>query len=80
MNIEFSSKATKAIAKMDATTKGRIGRKIKALPDGNTKKLQGHTALYRLRVGDWRIVFSYPDNDTILIEDVAPRGQIYKGV
>lgn len=33
----------------------------------------------RMRVGGWRIVFSYPDKNTILIEKIAPRGDVYKG-
>lgn len=35
--------------------------------------------MYRLRVGGWRIVFSFPDTNTILIEKIAPHGDVYKG-
>ena len=33
---------------------------------------------YRLRVGDWRILFSYPEDGIILIEKIGPRGDVYK--
>ena len=80
MQAVFSKGAVKAISGMDASTKARIRKGINAIPAGDIKKLQGHTKLYRLRIGDWRIVFSYQDVNTILVENIGPRGQIYKGV
>ena len=41
----------------------------------NVKKLRGRED-YRLRVGDFRVVFSETD-DTITIHDIGPRGGIY---
>jgi len=41
----------------------------------NVKKLRGRPD-YRLRVGDFRIVFS-ETKDTITILDIGPRGGIY---
>ena len=80
MTITYYKQAVKALERMDAVTKRRIGQAIYGIPKGDIKKLQGHTELYRLRVGDWRIVFSYPDNETVLIERISPRGEVYKGV
>jgi mRNA interferase RelE/StbE len=80
MNITYYKQAVKTLERMDATTKQRIRQGIEGIPKGDIKKLQGHMELYRLRVGDWRIVFSYPDNETVLIEKISPRGEIYKGV
>jgi mRNA interferase RelE/StbE len=51
---------------------------ITDIPKGDIKKLQGHERLYRLRVGDWRIVFSYLDNETVLIEK-NPRAEKFIG-
>jgi len=55
--------------------------------DGNTVTDQNiktictkfHINEHWLRVGGWRIVFSIPDTNTILIEKIAPRGDVYKG-
>ena len=80
MDIQYARKAVKTINSMDRPTKARIKAAIDALPAGDVKVLQGSAGSYRLRVGDWRIIFSYPDDDTILIEKIAPRGQVYKGV
>ena len=80
MNIEYSKRAVKAINGMDRRTKQRIKAGIEGLPDGDEKPLKGMDGTYRLRVGDWRIVFSYVSEDIILIEKVKPRGEVYKGV
>lgn len=79
MNIQYTKAAVKAISTMDAQTKHRIRDGIEGIPGGDIKTLQGYQGLYRLRVGRWRIVFSYPDDDTVLIEKIAPRGDVYKG-
>lgn len=43
------------------------------------KKLRGHDALYRVRVGDWRITYAVKDAELIvLVVEVAPRGGAYK--
>lgn len=80
MNITYSKQAVKAIEKMDRPTKQRIKAAVEGLPSGDVKPLQGSKGSYRLRVGDWRILFSYPEKDIILIEKIAPRGEVYKGV
>jgi mRNA interferase RelE/StbE len=80
MKTIFYKQAVKTLERIDSTAKQRIKKGVDGIPKGDIKKLQGHTELYRLRVGDWRIVFSYPDDETILIEKVSPRGDIYKGV
>jgi len=80
MNITYAKQAVKTIARLDVPTKQRIRHAISGIPLGDIKQLQGHTELYRLRVGDWRVLFSYPDTETVLIERVSPRGEAYKGV
>jgi putative uncharacterized protein relE len=79
MKIQYAKAPVKTIGSMDRTLKQRIKKAIEALPKGDVKPLKGSSELYRLRVGDWRIVFSYPDKDTILVERIAPRGKVYKG-
>jgi mRNA interferase RelE/StbE len=68
----------KVIDRVDAVTKKRIGEAIRLIPKGDIKSLQGTSGVYRLRIGNWRIIFKQPDEDTILIENIAPRGQVYK--
>lgn len=80
MQISYSRASVKAINSMDKATKQRIRAAIERIPDGDIKPLRGSTGTYRLRVGGWRILFSYPEHDTILIERIGPRGDVYKGV
>ena len=79
MRIEYARAAVKVINGMDRPTKQRIRNAVERLPKGDVKPLSGSVRLYRLRVGDWRIVFSYPDGNTVVIEKIAPRGEVYKG-
>jgi len=77
MRRTYSSKAVKDIKKINSPTKQRIKNGIEKLPEGDVKKLKGHENLYRLRIGDWRIIFSYAEKDVILVEEVAPKGDAY---
>ena len=80
MEFEFSKQAIKVISKMDKPTKQRIRVGIEELPAGDVKVLQGVHGSFRLRIGNWRILFSYINENKILIEKIAPRGDAYKGV
>ena len=77
MNIIYTKQAVKALMHLDAPTKQRIRQGIDKLPDGDVKRLKGYTALYRLRIGNWRILFTMIANN-ITIEDILPRGDAYK--
>lgn len=78
MKIEYARGAVKVINGMDRPTKQRIKAGIEKLPQGDIKPYKGSPGTYRLRVGDWRILFSYPEEGTILIEKIGPRGGVYK--
>ena len=44
----------------------------------NAKKLQGREG-YRLRVGDWRIVYKVQNEQLIIVAlKIASRGEVYK--
>ena len=78
MEIRYAKAAVKVINSMDRPTKQRIKAGIEKLPQGDIKPYKGSPGTYRLRVGDWRILFFYPEDDTILIEKIGPRGGVYK--
>ncbi len=80
MEIKYSRAAVKAINNLDKQTKKRVKTAIEKIPDGDIKPLRGSKGSYRLRVGNCRIIFSYPDDNTILVDKVGPRGDVYKGV
>jgi mRNA interferase RelE/StbE len=73
----------KGLAKLPVNWQKRIVMKIKEVatnpyaPNNNLTKLQGRDG-YRLRVGDWRIIYSLDDDRLVmLVLEVAPRGGIY---
>lgn len=80
MEISYARAAVKVINGMDKATKQRIKAAVEKIPAGDIKPLKGSNGSYRLRVGGWRILFSYPEHDIILIEKIGPRGDVYKGV
>lgn len=77
MEIIYSKSAVKAINSMDKPTKQRIRAGIEKLPFGDVKKLQRKVNDYRLRIGDYRIIYTMAES-RIEISDILPRGQAYK--
>lgn len=76
MHIRYSKQSIKFLKKQSEQVRRRIVNAIEMLPLGDVKKLQGLDG-YRLRVGDFRILFDY-DGNIISIENIGNRGQIYK--
>lgn len=71
--------AKKFIDRLPQNEKRRIVEAIERLPEGSDiKRLQGHDGLYRLRLGDYRIIYNI-DNGELVICVIAAgsRGQIY---
>lgn len=75
----YSKKAVKFLKRQDVPSQKRLIAAISRLPlEGDIKKLQGIDG-YRLRVGNFRVLFNV--NGIIIdIIDIGNRGQIYKGV
>jgi len=76
MKPTYSKRAVKAINRISNPFKQNIKEAIEKLPFGDVKKLQGYKTAYRLRVGDYRILFDM--DGEIEIIDVLPRGAAYK--
>ncbi len=77
--VKLTKKAEKFIKKQDKDTQRRIIKAIVELPEGDVKKLKGIKETYRLRVGDYRVLFEKDDEELIIIViDVGNRGEIYK--
>ena len=77
--ISYSKKAIKFLKRQDVPSQKRLITAISRLPlEGDIKKLQGPGG-YRLRVGNFRVLFNV-DGIIIDIIDIGNRGQIDKGV
>ena len=57
MEIQITKIAVKDLKKLDKTTRERIISGIYKLPIGDIKRLNGYVNYYRLRIGDFRIIF-----------------------
>ena len=77
---KFSNQAAKKIREMGSKDKGRVKSGILDIPEGDIKSLRGVKGSYRLRKGNWRIIFSWINDEQIFIEKIDLRGQVYKGV
>ena len=76
MIVKYSKQSIKFLSIQDKTTRIRIVEAINKLPQGDVKKLQGQEN-YRLRVGDYRIIFD-KNGEILYIEKIDNRGQVYK--
>ena len=83
-NLLIRSQAKKKLQSLPRTDRFRIAEKLEQLgrnPDDSTldiKKLEGEP-YFRLRVGNWRVIFERHDAVRIIaIEKIIRRGDAYK--
>jgi len=87
--ILFTKQADKMLRKMPRNTAQLIRERLAQLADGpharnpNVTRLQGRPG-YRLRVGDWRVIYDVSlydvedDRLIILVLKIATRGGVYR--
>lgn len=77
--ITIEKRAQKFIHKLSKQDKERLLKAIYYLPNGDIKYMQGYSNYYRLRVGNYRVIYTI-DNDKLIIcvVDAGNRGEIYK--
>ncbi len=78
--IEIDKRAVKFILKQPKPQRERIFKAIYKLPAvGDIKAMQGYNGYFRLRVGDYRIIYTVND-DVLLVRvvEIGNRGDIYK--
>lgn len=77
----FTETARRDIRKFDRVVQKKIGKKIWLLQENpfyNTRKLvSSDLGSYRLRVGDYRVIFDVKGNDIVIIR-VGHRKEVYK--
>lgn len=80
--IEYARDAIKSLQRIDRATASRIEEKMAQYAEkpsslsNNVKALKGQMGLKRLRVGDWRLIFT-EDLVVLKIIKIAARGSIY---
>jgi mRNA interferase RelE/StbE len=83
-SISYTADAVRTLSRMDRVVARRIRTKIAALaqsplsPNNNVKKLSGIEG-YRLRVGDWRVIFTLRQEIlTVVVIRIGHRREIYQ--
>lgn len=71
------------LRRLPADLRRRIQQAINALADdprhAGVVAMKGFASAYRVRVGDWRIVYQVEDDVLIvLVLEIAPRGEVYR--
>lgn len=81
MNITISPRAEKELRKIGKMDQIALAKKIRALtsPESGEEKLKGYVAIFRVRVGTYRIVFR-KTKDEIYIILIGHRKEIYQKV
>ena len=77
--IKIEKDAQKFLKKLPRPDETRVLKAIAKLPDeGDRKQLKGHEGFFRLRVGNYRIIYTV-DNGQLIVRviDAGNRGQIY---
>ncbi|MDC6138773.1 type II toxin-antitoxin system RelE/ParE family toxin [[Ruminococcus] gnavus] len=78
--IVLEKPAQKFLKRLNRTDKERVLRAIYKLPEGeNIKRLKGHQDLLRLRVGDYRVIYTVNNGKLVVcVVDIGNRGDVYK--
>lgn len=77
--IEFKPRAVKDLKSLEAKQATRIVQKIAEMKDdlrGDVKRLTNFTPEYRLRIGDYRVLFEI-EGDMVIIYRVKHRKDAY---
>ena len=78
--IEFKPKAVKDLRSLPKQIQSKVLEKIQLMENdlaGDVKKLTNFTPEYRLRVGNYRVLFEI-ENENIVIYRVKPRDKAYQ--
>ncbi|TVQ26114.1 MAG: type II toxin-antitoxin system RelE/ParE family toxin [Spirochaetaceae bacterium] len=79
--VHLKPRAIKDLRSIDQTIGTRIADTLARLQTdfrGDIKKLTNHTPEYRLRVGDYRVLFEIENGNQIIVYRVLHRSAAYK--
>jgi mRNA interferase RelE/StbE len=79
-HVEYAPLAVENLRALPKTVAAQIIRKVSRLENGltgNIKKLRQADVAYRLRMGDYRILFDV-EGDTIVVQKIGHRKDVYE--
>jgi mRNA interferase RelE/StbE len=82
-SIVFSKEASEAFSRLPSGIKRKVAERIDALAENpvphNAKKMQGYTALYRIRFSEWRVVYEVQDTEVLIeVLRIGHRKEVYR--
>ena len=82
-SIQITPGAARGLTALDKPARRRIAIRIDALAENprpaGVKKLQGESNTWRVRVGDYRIIYTIEDNRLVLLViKIGHRGDVYR--
>ena len=82
-SLRIAASAQKELDALDDSVFARVDAKIVMLADNprpaGCKKLKGHKDIWRIRVGDWRVIYIVDDSaEQVRIVRVAHRSDAYR--
>ena len=78
--IEFRPRSLRDLKRLSPEVSRRIEQKIQLLSNdmaGDVKRLVNFTPGYRLRVGDWRVLFQ-PKGSRLVVHRIVHRSEAYE--
>lgn len=83
--VEFLSSALRELSRITEPFRSRIIDRVERLADdprpSGAKKLHGHAAMFRIRIGDYRVVYEVADAIRIVtVTRVGHRRDVYRGL
>jgi mRNA interferase RelE/StbE len=83
--VELKPSAQVALAKMPQPHRRRIAKRIDRLAENprprGVEKLAGVESLYRIRIGDYRVVYQIHDDVLlVLVVRIGGRGDVYRNL
>jgi mRNA interferase RelE/StbE len=79
-NVQFKPRAVKDIEKISSRMQTKIIKGIETMSDdltGDVKRLTNFSPEYRLRVGDYRVLFEI-ENKSIIVYRIRHRREVYR--
>ncbi len=81
--VEFTSHAARSFRKLSRDVQARLSPSIESLKDDprppGSEKLKGSEDAYRIRVGDYRILYEVRDKELLVyIIEAGHRREVYK--
>jgi mRNA interferase RelE/StbE len=83
--IRFKASALRVFERLERRSRGRLAEAIWALADNprprGCRKLAGQEGFYRIRVGDYRVIYEIQDRAlVVLVLKLGHRRDVYRGL